>query len=99
MKEFLNSTPGETKAAARGDPEESGRRNGDGAARGTIKCPACGYGFITRVNGKRKLRTRVLIFTENGDAMGICPKCKANLKVPISLETLGDADSRGDSGV
>ena len=51
----------------------------------SIKCPVCGYGFITRSNGKKKLRTRILVFAKNGDAMGICPKCKTNLKVPVAL--------------
>jgi hypothetical protein len=27
----------------------------------------------------------VLIFVDNGNVMGICPKCKANLKVPVSF--------------
>jgi len=51
----------------------------------SIKCPRCGYSFITNVNRKCKLRTRVLIFVENGNTMGICPKCKTNLKVPVTL--------------
>jgi hypothetical protein len=50
-----------------------------------VKCPSCGYSFITDSNGKKKLRTRVIVFVENGNAMGICPKCRANLKVPVSL--------------
>ena len=28
----------------------------------------------------------VQIFTKNGNTMGICPKCKTNLKVPITLD-------------
>ena len=51
----------------------------------SVKCPSCGYSFITKVNRKCKLRTRVLIFVENGNTMGICPKCKTNLKVPVTL--------------
>lgn len=50
-----------------------------------VNCPVCGYGIIAGTNGKRKLRTRVLIFNENGNTMGICPKCKTNLKVPVAL--------------
>lgn len=59
-------------------PEAQTREN-------SVNCPACGYSFITGTNGKRKLRTRVLVFTENGNTMGICPKCKVNLKVPVML--------------
>jgi len=51
----------------------------------SVKCPRCGYSFITKTSGKQKLRTRVLVFVENGNVMGICPKCKANLKVPVSF--------------
>lgn len=51
----------------------------------SVKCPRCGYSFITKASGKQKLRTRVLVFVDNGNVMGICPKCKANLKVPVSF--------------
>lgn len=51
-----------------------------------IMCPLCGYSFITESNGKHKLRTRILVFIDNGNTMGICPQCKAQLKVPVSIE-------------
>lgn len=48
-----------------------------------LNCPVCGYSIVAGVNGKRKLRTRVLVFNENGNTMGICPKCKTNLRIPV----------------
>lgn len=51
----------------------------------SVRCPACGYSFITTTNGKYKLRTRILVFTQTGNTMGICPKCKTNLKVPVAF--------------
>lgn len=50
-----------------------------------LRCPSCDYAPIVISNGTSKIRTRVLIFTENGNVMGICPKCKAYLKLPIAL--------------
>jgi hypothetical protein len=67
-------------------PEPARPPDGD-AQQESIKCPRCGYSFITKVNGKSKLRTRVLVFAENGNTMGICPKCKTNLKVPVVLDS------------
>ena len=56
----------------------------------SLRCPVCGYRFITRVDGKHKLRTRVLIFTKDRKAMGICPNCRAHLKVPVALNNGGN---------
>lgn len=61
-----------------------------------IKCPNCGYAFIEKSNGKSRIRTRVLVFDESGNAMGICPKCKTNLKLPIALTTSFHAKIRRD---
>jgi len=60
----------------------------------SMKCPSCGFNLIRRTNGKYKLRTRVLIFTRNGNTMGICPKCKTNLKIPIALDSNTDTRSK-----
>lgn len=71
-----------------GDVDEAGPLSGNvppDAYEETVKCPRCGYSFITKTSGKQKLRTRVLVFVGNGNVMGICPKCKANLKVPVSF--------------
>ena len=67
------------------DLDDSSQRPEIDVRQESVKCPSCGYSFITKVNGKCKLRTRVLIFVENGNTMGICPKCKTNLKVPVSF--------------
>jgi DNA-directed RNA polymerase subunit RPC12/RpoP len=73
------------EASGKMDPYDSSQRPEIDVRQESVKCPSCGYSFITKVNGKCKLRTRVLIFVENGNTMGICPKCKTNLKVPVTL--------------
>ena len=73
------------EASGKMDPYDSSQRPEIDVRQESVRCPSCGYSFITTIDGKCKLRTRVLIFVENGNTMGICPKCKTNLKVPVSL--------------
>jgi hypothetical protein len=77
----LSCVPGEERA-----PTEA---SGVSKTKDSLLCPACGYRFITKVNGKHKLRTRVLVFAENGNTMGICPNCRTHLKVPVALKDEG----------
>ena len=53
---------------------------------GESRCPDCGFSCIVGTSEKRKIRTRVLIFSDNGEAMGICPRCKTQLRLPIVLQ-------------
>lgn len=72
-------------ACTQGEALNSPSPSENDAKRQSIKCPSCGYDFITKTNGKCKLRTRILVFAESGNTMGICPKCKTSLKVPVTL--------------
>jgi len=81
----------------------NGRHRKSRAGMKSMKCPLCGFNFIRKTDGKCKLRTRVLIFNRNGNTMGICPKCKTGLKVPISLSnaqarTLALGERKRDGG-
>ena len=84
----------EEQTRENGDPL-SGEQAEENVARDHVNCPSCGYSFITNSNGKKKLRTRILVFVKNGNAMGICPRCKANLKVPVSVGDLRPPGMRG----
>lgn len=52
-----------------------------------MKCPKCGHRFLKKsADDKVKLRTPILVFAEDGSAVAPCPKCKAEVPAPVTLE-------------
>lgn len=52
-----------------------------------VKCQRCGRIIMDRTqDGGYKIRSRMLLFKE-GKAIALCPTCKTDVEVPI---TLGD---------
>lgn len=51
-----------------------------------IKCDSCGRIIMDSTeSGGWKLRTRMILFTDTGSAVALCPSCKAQVPVPIML--------------
>ncbi len=48
-----------------------------------LNCPKCNRIIMdTTSEGGYKVRSRMLVFTSEGEAQAICPSCKASVPVP-----------------
>lgn len=51
-----------------------------------ISCKKCNRTIIdATADGGWKLRTRMLLFNSAGTAVALCPTCKAEVPVPVTL--------------
>lgn len=51
-----------------------------------IRCPACGEVVMRGGCGKKKLWTKVLVFTDDGQCLSACPNCKKDIELPITVD-------------
>lgn len=51
-----------------------------------IHCPKCNRIVLDSMqDGGYKLRARMLLFTDNGEAQALCPSCKHKVNVPVTI--------------
>jgi predicted RNA-binding Zn-ribbon protein involved in translation (DUF1610 family) len=54
-----------------------------------IDCPKCGKHIMdTNEDGTKRLRSKVILFRDDG-AVAVCPACKAEIPVPLTLNAPG----------
>lgn len=51
-----------------------------------IACPNCGAELSTERNGKVRLRVSLIAFTPDGGAECPCPRCKRDVRLPLTLK-------------
>lgn len=55
-----------------------------------IQCEKCNRIIVDQSeNGGAKIRARMILFDENGQATALCPTCKHPVPVPLTLGNIG----------
>ena len=63
-----------------------------------MRCPVCGRPLIVKDGAKRKLRTRIVIFS-NGRAFAKCQYCKSDVEVPVFIDEVADLMDQGGNAM
>jgi ssDNA-binding Zn-finger/Zn-ribbon topoisomerase 1 len=50
-----------------------------------LKCPECGKPLLVEENGKKKLKTRIVIFLKN-KTLAKCKYCRKDIEVPVKFD-------------
>lgn len=51
-----------------------------------ITCEHCRHPLSVEVDGKVKLRVKIISFGQDGAARTPCPRCRADTRVPVQLD-------------
>lgn len=52
-----------------------------------LACSTCHELMIKSVNGQLKLRTKIVLLSEDGEARAVCKGCNTEIPIPLKLDT------------